>query len=408
MIRILILDDSKEKIQAVQKFLVEECNLHENLIDNRNTIKEGRKVLYDNSYDLLLLDLVMPRDEETEPSAEESLKFLDEIYFNSLIKIPVHIIGLSEYDELIKANLENFEDKLWHLINFSFTSSKWKDKLKNKVSHLISVKQNFEESLKFETRFDICIICALEVPELESVLELPCNWKVVQFKNDPLIYHEGTISTISGNTFRVLACSINRMGMHAAASVSSMIIAKFNITYLFMAGICAGVKERGSNFGDIIIAEHSLDYGSGKLVESSNGDLIFKPDPHQYPTDQSLISKVSNFIRSREQIAKIQAAWKGKQASTTLAAKLGPIASGSYVVSSKAFVSKIVDTNRKLLAIDMEGYGVYLTCHYFNHAKCLFVKSICDFGDQDKNDEHQSYASFTSAKFVHSFIINML
>jgi nucleoside phosphorylase len=408
MIRILILDDSKEKIDAVRKFLIEECNLKENLIDHRSTIKEGRKILYDNNYDLLLLDLVMPRDEETEASAEESLKFLDEIYYNSLIKIPVHIIGFSQYDELIKANLDNFEDKLWHLINFSFTSSKWKDKLKNKISHLISVKQNFHESIESKTKFDICIICALEVPELESVLELNCNWKEVHFNDDPLIYHEGTISTVSGNTFRVLACSINKMGMQAAASVSAMIIAKFRISYLFMAGICAGVRERGVNFGDVIIAEHSLDYGSGKLIEGANGELIFKPDPHQYPTDQSLISKVNNFIRSKDQLARIQSAWKGKQISSVLTAKLGPIASGSYVVSSKAFVSNIVETNRKLLAIDMEGYGVYLTCHYFNQTKCLFVKSICDFGDQDKNDDYQAYASFTSARFIHSFIVNML
>lgn len=408
MIKILILDDSTEKIRIIRGFLKEECNVDSSYVDDRGTIKEGRKILYENDYDLLLLDLVMPRDSESEPTPEESIKFLNEIYYNSEIHIPVHIIGFSQYDELILSHLDNFEDKLWHLINFSFIDNNWKDKLKNKVCHLISVKNRFKESIEAKTKFDIGIISALETPELREILYLPCNWKTVEIDGDPNVYHEGSISTINGNTYKLIACSINKMGMQATASVSSMIIAKFKVKYLFMSGICAGVKEKGLNFGDIVIAENLTDYGSGKIISNTQGELVLKPEPHQFPTDQNLIAKINNFIRDNSYLASIQSKYTGIHNQSILKAKIGPVASGSYVIASKSLVETIAEQNRKLLAIDMEGYGLYLACHYFNQTKALLIKSICDFGDDQKDDTYQAYAAYTSANFLHSFIFNMM
>jgi nucleoside phosphorylase/CheY-like chemotaxis protein len=408
MIKILILDDSVEKVKIIKQFLKEECNVDEKFVDERQTIKEGRKILYENDYDILLLDLVLPRDSESEPTAEESIKFLDEIYFNSEIHIPVHIIGFSQYDELINTHADSFDDKLWHLINFSYTNNSWKDKLKSKICHLISVKNRFKEIIESKSTFDIGIISALETPELNEILELPCNWKTLEFDNDPIVYHEGSISTLNGNTYRLIACSINKMGMQATASVTSMILAKFKVKYLFMNGICAGIKERGLEYGDIIIAENLTDYGSGKMTSNSQGELVLKPEPHQFPTDQNLISKINNFIRNNKELISIQSSFKGTQAKTVLKAYVGPVASGSYVIASNTLVKSITETNRKLLAIDMEGYGLYLACHYFSQTKPLFIKSVCDFGDETKDDTYQSYAAYTSARFLYSFLFNVM
>lgn len=408
MIKILILDDSVEKVKIIKQFLKEECNVDEKFINERQTIKEGRKILYENDYDLLLLDLVLPRDSESEPTAEESIKFLDEIYYNSEIHIPVHIIGFSQYDELINTHADSFDDKLWHLINFSYTNNNWKDKLKSKICHLISVKNRFKEIIEAKSTFDIGIISALETPELKEILELPCNWKTLEFDNDPIVYHEGSISTLNGNTYRLIACSINKMGMQATASVTSMIVAKFKVKYLFMNGICAGIKERGLEYGDIIIAENLTDYGSGKMTSNSQGELVLKPEPHQFPTDQNLISKINNFIRNNKELISIQSSFKGTQAKTVLKAMVGPVASGSYVIASKSLVKTLTDSNRKLLAVDMEGYGLYLACHYFSQTKPLFIKSVCDFGDETKDDTYQSYASYTSARFLYSFLFNIM
>ncbi len=174
----MILDDSAEKVNITKTFLAEECNIELKCIDVAFNVKEGRKALYERDYDLLLLDLVLPRDQETEASADESIKFLDEIYYNSEIHIPVHIIGFSQHDELIELHEERFEDKLWHLITFSYTNNSWKDRLKTKICHLVSVKRRFKESIESKNKFDFAIICALEKPELTEVLQLPYNWRV--------------------------------------------------------------------------------------------------------------------------------------------------------------------------------------------------------------------------------------
>lgn len=408
MIDILILDDSPEKILIITKFLVEECNIPEVNVVTEKSIKGGRKILYERDFDLMLLDLVMPRDSESEANAEESIKFLDEIYYNSSIHIPAHIIGFSQFDELINTHQETFDDKLWHLINFSYTNNGWKDKLKSKVCYITSLKQRFKESIESKDLFDIAIVCALETPELKEVLNLDVEWKKLSFENDPLVYHSGEINSLNGNSYKVIACSINRMGMQASASVSTKIIEKFSPKYLFMTGICAGVKDRDLNFGDIVISENITDYGSGKMVETDSGDIVLKPEPHQIPTEQTLISKLNNFIREDEQILQIQTKYQGSKPTTLLKAKIAPTTSGSYVVSSESLVNTITSQNRKLSAIDMEGYGVYLACHFFNKTKPLVIKSVCDFGDKYKGDDYHQYASYTSANFLFKFIKNML
>ncbi|ASU34947.1 phosphorylase family protein [Mucilaginibacter xinganensis] len=407
MIKILIVDDTTEKANILVDFLVEECHISKSAIAHKINVKEARKALYNTSYDLLILDLVLPVDSESEPLAEESIKFLNEIYYNSEIHIPVHIIGFSQYDDLIEIHADSFDDKLWHLIHFSYKNSSWKDKLRSKISYLVSVKNRFRETVEQQNKFDICILCALESPELIEVLDLPMNWKRFETDNSSFIFHEGKISTLYGNTYRVLACSINRMGMHASATVASMVIAKFEVDYLFMTGICAGVKERGLNLGDIIIAENAIDYGSGKMEEDEKANFIFKPEPHQLPTDQGLISKVQNFVNKKNEILKIQTCYRGVAPVNLLKAVVGPIASGSYVVASKTFMESIEDKNRKLLGVDMEAYGIYLASHFLNRTKVLLVKSVCDYGDQHKADGAQAYAAFTSARFVYSFVLNM-
>ncbi|KGO85898.1 hypothetical protein Q765_13780 [Flavobacterium rivuli WB 3.3-2 = DSM 21788] len=408
MINILILDDSSEKSNSIKRFLIEDCHISSDNINEGRCIKEGRKLLYENDYDLLLLDLVMPRDMDSEPNADESLKFLDEIYYNSSIHIPIHIIGFSQFDELINIHQDRFDDKLWHLINFSYSSNAWKDKLNSKVCYITSLKQRFKDSIESKNNFDIAIICALEIPEFREILDLNCSWKRFHLEDDPLIYHEGVINTVNGNTLKVIACSINKMGMQASSAVATKLAVKFNIKYLFMTGICAGVRNKDLDYGDIVICENITDYGSGKMVENEVGELVLRPEPHQIPTDPNLLAKLNSFLREEDKILRIQTQYRGKKPTTLLKAKIGPTTSGSYVVSSESVVNNITSSNRKLLGIDMEGYGMYLASQYFSNTKTLMIKSICDFGDKHKADDYQHYASFTSANFLYSFIFNML
>lgn len=109
MIKILIMDDSRPKTEAIKRYLTDDCLLPSDNIDTAITINEGRKLLTKYDYDLLLLDLVMPLNDDSEPDADESPKFIDEIYTSTYIHIPIHIIGFSHlmiYWKLLRVNLK--------------------------------------------------------------------------------------------------------------------------------------------------------------------------------------------------------------------------------------------------------------------------------------------------------------
>ena len=72
MIKILIMDDSRPKTEAIKRYLTDDCLLPSDNIDTAITINEGRKLLTKYDYDLLLLDLVMPLNDDSEPDVEES------------------------------------------------------------------------------------------------------------------------------------------------------------------------------------------------------------------------------------------------------------------------------------------------------------------------------------------------
>ena len=68
------------------------------------------------------------------------------------------------------------------------------------------------------------------------------------------------------------------------------------------------------------------------------------------------------------------------------------------------------DQNRKVIAIEMEAYGVYLACRTSAtpRPKCFAAKAVCDFGTPPKTDEHQRYAAYTSASFIYEFALDQL
>ena len=59
MIRVLIMDDTPEKTSKIKSVLTGKCMLHESEITMAKSINSGRRMLSAESYDLLILDLVM-------------------------------------------------------------------------------------------------------------------------------------------------------------------------------------------------------------------------------------------------------------------------------------------------------------------------------------------------------------
>ena len=79
------------------------------------------------------------------------------------------------------------------------------------------------------------------------------------------------------------------------------------------------------------------------------------------------------------------------------------MACGSQVIANSSIMDKILQDNRKMLALEMESYGFLLACESID-IPAFVAKSICDFADSEKGDEAHKYASYTSASFVFKFV----
>lgn len=413
MINILIVEDTPHKMETIIKLLKEDLMIKDEFVDSVTDIKSAKKLLTTKFYDLLILDLVLPLEKGDTPSPEKGVGFLRDINSNPSLNPPIHIIGLTEFGDLKSKFDADFHSHLWHLINYEATEINWQDKLKNVTYHLISTRNSFFEKQQNDLECDIAIITALNTPEFDFILKLSDNWKTFQLPGDATKYYS-TLFSAKNKTLKVIAACADQMGMTATANLSTKICLNFKPKYLFMGGICAGLKERDLNFGDIIIAEQSWDYGSGKMKEikydGTIQDIVFEPDPRPIPLCPELKAKINSFLRKTDVVIKIQQEWKSAKPKHSLQAKLGPVASGSYVIASDSILQDIKGQQRKLLGIEMEAYGLYYSAENSpnEYTKPIMIKSVSDFGDASKNDGFQEYAAYTSAQFIYQFILTEL
>ncbi|WP_100610750.1 phosphorylase family protein [Confluentibacter lentus] len=417
MIQILVVEDNEHKQSNIKQIILDNSNIKENDLQIVSCIKEAKKLLYEHYYDLLILDLVLPIETGLEASAKNGVQFLEDIHSSPMIKPPIHIVGLSGFSDMVAEYHEQFSKKLWNLIDYRADSTAWHDQLKTIIFHLVKTRQRFIQSSVKKHSYDVAIITALPHPEFEAILRLNNGkWEPVEVENDFIKYYKSTF--VEGGTIKtIIAATADQMGMTAASHLSTKMILYFKPKYLIMSGIAAGIKDRGLGYGDILVAEQSWDYGSGKIIEmdkkneSELSDIKFLPDTRDIQLSADLKAKISNFKLSRGMILdKIQNEWQGDSPSTKLQLHLGPIGSGSYVISSELTLKDIKEHQRKLLGIEMETFGVYYAAEHSPEpkTKAISIKSVSDYGDGTKNDKFQKYAAYTSANFIYQFIMTEL
>ena len=122
--------------------------------------------------------------------------------------------------------------------------------------------------------------------------------------------------------------------------------------------------------------------------------------PNQINIDTKLRS---NIIRNTDNIIDIYTNWNKLYHDNKISTvKIGPIATGSAVISNESFIEKIIEPQyRKLLGIDMETYGVYFACQNSGQdVQFVSIKAVSDLADKDKDDSFHSYGSYASASFA--------
>lgn len=174
MIRILIVDDLQTKREKIFNTILDNHDILEKDIVQAKCVKEAKKILYQEYFDLMILDLVLPIEETGESNAKNATGFLNDIEINPSIHPPIHIVGISGYKDQVEEHHQDFSKKLWNLIDYEENSSNWEDQLKSIIFHLVKIRQQFI-SASFSNQSDL-VIDYLENNSLPNTL-IGFNWK---------------------------------------------------------------------------------------------------------------------------------------------------------------------------------------------------------------------------------------
>jgi len=265
--------------------------------------------------------------------------------------------------------------------------------------------QLLDESAAYSS--DVGIVCALEDPEFIAVMNAfggPNQWTEAGSSRFNHVYRTTELTTKAGAKLKVVGTTASSMGLTAAAIVTTQLLLQFRPRIVIMIGIAAGTRGGKKQFGDVLVADPSVDYNSGKVV-SSDGIREFLPDPYPIGLNPRLRSLLLRYSAGHPAFDAIRGRWRGKTPAGKNRLFLGPLGAADQVIDDETRVLEIQRNWRKLIGVEMETYAVYRACHEAPEPRPRFVsfKAVCDFA-AEKGDSWQSYAAFTAAEFAAEFL----
>jgi nucleoside phosphorylase len=341
----------------------------------------------------LILSAMFCLDAQSKPVTAAEISKLIELHLHK--GGPKNInTSLRSYTGIV-APIENGPPRKWSLTDAGVERLREISKLELKVG---SELRGFD--------FDVGIICALEFPEFDAVTNVfnEQPWNDIDNTNLTHAYRQSVITTDSGLRLRIVGTTSTSMGLTAAAITATQLILHFKPRIVIMIGIAAGTRAGGKQFGDVLAADPSVDYNSGKVI-FENGIREFQPDPYPISLNPKLRSVLHRYNGNHPVFEKIRARWLKPHPSKVTRLHVGPLGAADQVIDDESRVTEIVKNWRKLIGVEMETYGVYRAAYEAPEPKPRFVsfKSVCDFA-AEKGDSWQDYAAFTAAQFAFEFL----
>ena len=413
MLKVLIVDDTQEKIVEIRRMLegfVEEPDD----VPICGCIREALKACSNTRFDLVILDLFIPYKAGEDPNPTNAQNFLKIIKEDEDCICPVFVIGITRAQDLTEYK-SFFEAETMQVLYYAENDDTWKEQLRNRLDYLTGVKRKL--GITYEYDYDVAIINALQAPEHEIMKEtLGTEWKELNLDDDrTTTYYETILQSSTGVKIRCISCYAQQMASIASAALTTKLILRFHPKYLFMTGICGALKGNNVGFGDILVSSHVWDGMSGKYKEEKkkNGsfELVFEPDYRQLSLNADMVNVVNRMKEKTGFLMTVKNGFSGIKPKTHLNVHVGPMASVPAVIASDKKIAEMKIHARKMIGLEMESYGMFYAAEHSHHLKPIYtvsVKSASDLADKRKTDKYQPYASYTSAAFVKYIIENEL
>jgi nucleoside phosphorylase len=404
--KILIAEDELDKRRLIAEAVLSVSGIRDDDIEYAFDVLAAKLAIKQTRFDLVILDINMPPRPERRVEVGAGLEVLTYIKENVQAKQPAFLFGLTAHDDGADIAAKEFSSPLWKLVRFAYGDSEWREPLREAVAYLLRSERPpyVSDGRTFHT--DIGLFVALEGEELEGILSLEAAWTEIQVQHDHARYYSGRLEGPDGH-IRVVATAAPRMGMPAAAVATSKLISNFRPRVVAVAGICAGVRGK-TNIGDIIVADPCFDWGAGKwLIDSTLGQLRFHPAAYQWRLDEALRVKVRALADRHDVLMRIHDSFHGSKPEMPPRVIIDAMASGASVLQASITVDDVREQHKNVVGIEMESYAVFTAAEYSSEPrpKCIAVKSVCDFGDEEKSDSAHAYAAHVSAHFVYELAI---
>lgn len=380
--KILILEDEDGKNEEIQneiRLIIPDADIQR----ERNWYDYARAIL-NTKFDLILLDLLVPRsgkddtvEDHHEQLVETTRDYESKSFSTPAIVLTRHTGGSEDFVfDLNKVDI--------NVIPFN-DHREWKEALKIKL-----------KAAQPKKKFGFVIICALEK---ESAAY------------EQLADRCGPVKTISGlvcrevqiGEYRGVIVRAHRMGLVAAAVVSTMALERFEPRLICMSGICGGIPGE-SGIYDLLVTQICHQHDAGKW-----SDAGFKSEHYDVQLDVGVQSKLVELCSEAGLIgALVEGLNAGRSELPDGMERLScnvrseaVTSSGSAVIAESGKTSSLAAGQRKLAGFDMEIYSIYEAArHAANRPVFFAAKAVVDDGDKNKGDQFHRIGCLLSAKFV--------
>jgi CheY-like chemotaxis protein len=133
--KILIVDDSDPRRISLSNFLLEKKVVCEEDLYQADCIDSAKDLLKIVYFDVLILDVVLPKRVGEKANAKIGLEMLDLLTRSSLYKKPEKIIGITAHLDDISVFRDAFNDHCLAIVEAGETSIGWKTKLVNSLNY---------------------------------------------------------------------------------------------------------------------------------------------------------------------------------------------------------------------------------------------------------------------------------
>ncbi len=250
-----------------------------------------------------------------------------------------------------------------------------------------------------EPMIDFAIITAIKTERLAVLNAFEIDEKKDREHKGSRTYWRKRLFLQDGKFYEIVVAQSLDMANVNAAILANDTLHHWKPAAVLMVGIAATAKpETKQQVGNLVIGKEVYYYETGKVTV--DGRLL---EPKYLPVDATLLDRVQALPDSDFSILVDRP--DGNHTRPKI--ELGVIASGDKVIADATERDAIAAVNRKIMAIEMEGYGVISAAwQSFDQVRCLVIRALCDYADSNKHDQWHPYAAAVAAGFAKHFLMD--